>query len=292
MSVLSQRYEILRPLHPSGLRKFGKTFLVKDLEHGNYAVWKEVRKGNQFTNAFEQLKSEAGFSFDKPGLPQVIATEETDHSFILVRNWIDGQSIDVVFDNIRRRNRHQFLSVIIAQCSKLLNYLHEQHIYHCDIKPGNLIVDDSGNLHLIDFGLAIDKDALVKREILFPLGYAAPELLLNRLHLVDQRTDYFALGITLWRLYTGRLPLSHQNPSIFTNLQLTHPIPDNPNIPRRILPLIEGLCSKHSFALPPNQLSEEELDIKLRKGMAQRYTNLDDFLNDFRAVKPKRWFTR
>jgi serine/threonine protein kinase len=122
------------------------------------------------------------------------------------------------------------------------------------------------------------------------LGFAAPELLLNRLSIVNQSTDIYALGILIWRLYTGELPLTHPNPSIFTNLQLTHPLPNDSSIPKRLFPILEKMTVKHQFQLPPNKMGRNEVDELLSKAMLQRYTNLTEVLNDIQEMISKRSF--
>jgi serine/threonine-protein kinase len=167
-------------------------------------------------------------------------------------------------------------------------------VVHCDIKPSNILVkktEDDFEIALIDFGLAVRTTEPENRKILFPLGFAAPELLLNELDLVDHRTDLFALGISCWNLFTGELPLTHPNPSIYTNLQLTHPLPDHSSLPKGLYPILKKMANKHVFRTAPNLMTAEERKMALKEGLLGRYATLSEVLIDLTNVPLKKnWF--
>jgi tetratricopeptide (TPR) repeat protein len=78
---------------------------------------------------------------------------------------------------------------------------------HRDVKPGNLLVDQSGKLWVADFGLArfaTDAGLTVSGDLLGTLRYMSPEQALAKHGLVDHRADVYALGATLYELLTGR----------------------------------------------------------------------------------------
>lgn len=289
---IADQYRILEKMGQQARRKFGSVYLVEDTTSGKRGVLKAVGKSDENKVLVERLRHEASFDFSFPGLPQILDVYESDSELMLVRSYVDATPLDEVWKTIGKRERHSFLVQVLEGLAPLLNHLKEQHIVHCDLKPGNILVGRDGSVHLIDFGLSLRQGQIDERSILFPLGYAAPELLLNRLHLVDHRTDYFALGIVLWRLYAGKLPLTHPNPSIFTNLQLTHPLPESSDVPRKIQKLLEKMAAKHAFNIPPNRLPADEVDACLREGMLARYDDLQTFIEAFIAAGSSNWFTR
>ena len=103
---------------------------------------------------------------------------------------------------------------------------------------------------------------------------------MNHLELVDQRSDYFALAVTCWLALMGRIPLLNANPSLTTNLQLTHPLPDLDSIYKAFQEPLQKLGAKHHFRLPPNRMPKEKVNEALREGMNQRYEDLQEFIQD------------
>lgn len=106
-------------------------------------------------------------------------------------------------------SRAYHLSVVRLgiQAARALHHAHERGIVHRDIKPGNLMVDTAGKVWITDFGLArIESEAgmTMTGDLLGTLRYMAPEQADGRTSVVDQRTDIFALGLTLYELLTLR----------------------------------------------------------------------------------------
>lgn len=89
-----------------------------------------------------------------------------------------------------------------------LSALHGRSIVHCDVKPGNILLDTGTRVLLGDFGLACqtiaDPDAGEAESLFGTLEYLAPEQALGRG--VDARTDLYALGIVLFEMLTGDVP--------------------------------------------------------------------------------------
>ena len=134
--------------------------------------------------------------------------DETQHPWMILE-YIEGTHIDQF---IQQKKISQ--SAVIELCidiAQALNYVHQQSIYHLDIKPSNVLVeilDDKYRPVLIDFGIAKGprKAAyLDKNQMMATPAYAAPEQLdLTQGH-VDQRTDIYAFGQLMHRLISCRV---------------------------------------------------------------------------------------
>ena len=286
-------FQIISKLGTQKHRKFGDTYLVKQNKSDELFVLKQVDKIVAKPQICQRFRLEKDFSFDFEGLPRMIRHEETNQHIRNIFEYHKGETLDIFWEKLKRRDKLQFTKDFIQKLTPILNHLEDQNIVHCDLKPTNIIVEgklDDFKLHLIDFGLAINTSNTEQRKILFPLGYAAPELLLNELNIVDSRSDLFSLGILIWRLFTDELPLRHPNPSIFTNLQLTHPLPNHNELPKGLFEILAKMTSKHQFKLPPNKMKHDDVVELLTKGMASRYNSIQEVSDDLNQLKARKSF--
>lgn len=123
---------------------------------------------------------------------------------------------------------------IAQRVLRALSALHDRSIVHCDIKPGNILLDHDARVLLGDFGLARQTnesiDAHGNESVIGTLEYLAPEQVLGRC--VDPRSDLYALGIVLFEMLTGAVP--HRRASTLGTL-LAHIQEPAPNV-RKLCP--------------------------------------------------------
>lgn len=134
-----------------------------------------------------------------------------------------------------RRKYYRMVAHIALQAANAIDYAHRQGTLHRDIKPGNLILDEQGNVWVLDFGLAkLDgEDDLTKSgDIIGTLRYLAPEQLEGK---ADAQSDICSLGLTMYELltlqpaYTGRTyhqllkEISHESPEPLRNIDRAIP---------------------------------------------------------------------
>src|SRR4030095_14896677 len=124
--------------------------------------------------------------------------------------FIEGGQLDEL---VRREPMPiQRAAELIAKVARTVHYAHEHHILHRDIKPGNILLDGSGEPHLTDFGLArlLETESSVTHsmDVLGTPSYMAPEQAVGNNAAVSSATDIYGLGAVLYQLLTGHPPFA------------------------------------------------------------------------------------
>lgn len=159
-----------------------------------------------------QREIRASGQLDHPAIVRATDAGEVDGIHFLVMDAIDGLDIGQVCRNLGPLSIADACE-IARQAAVGLAYAHGKGIVHRDIKPSNLMLDENGQVKILDFGLAqmsLWSDEATQLttvgQLMGTLDYMAPEQAEGS-ELPDQRADIYALGATLYRLLTGRPPL-------------------------------------------------------------------------------------
>ncbi|MBB5035519.1 serine/threonine-protein kinase [Prosthecobacter vanneervenii] len=120
----------------------------------------------------------------------------------LVMEWVEGPTLHTMIHKGSVPVRTA--ASLAMQLCEALAYAHNHKILHRDIKPGNIMVNEEGQVKVADFGLARPITGEAEENPYGTPDYAAPEIL-NK-GSVDQRADIFAAGIVLYEMLTGRVP--------------------------------------------------------------------------------------
>jgi len=160
---------------------------------------------------------------------------------------------------------------IVSQMCDGLEAAHSQGVVHRDLKSQNVMVGPSGQVKIIDFGLArsVHLEGMTATGLIMGTPeYMAPEQVAGK-H-VDERADIYALGVILFEMLTGRVPFTGDSAIAVGFQQLKDPPPS----PRSINPQI------------PEEV--ERIILKaLEKNPIQRYRTVDDLRKDFETALPK-----
>src|SRR5213595_1051414 len=143
-----------------------------------------------------RLEAEAAASLEHPGIVPIHEVGERDGSCYFSMKLVEGGQLD---DVVRREPITIRRAVeLIAKVARIVHYAHEHHILHRDIKPGNILLDQKGEPHLTDFGLArlVATESTVTRtmEVLGTPSYMAPEQAIGQTAGVTNATDIYGLG--------------------------------------------------------------------------------------------------
>ena len=191
-----------------------------------------------------------------PSIPKFYGIVFDDKNISIVTEYIKGENLDhlKLFDL-----NYDTKMKIIKEIGNVLEYMHVNHMIHRDLKPGNIIIDNNYNIHLIDFGIA--KICANKKNVMTStkgtLNYLAPEsfevknLTENEevISIVSPKVDVWAFGCLVSYIFSGEIPWEKElngNNSIayYKNLinQKNFPIPSSISNDHKICELIR-LCT-------------------------------------------------
>ena len=152
-------------------------------------------------------------ALNHPNIASVYDVLEQDDEIFLVMEYVEGQTLRVRLS--QPINLNQFFDIAI-QCADALTAAHERGILHSDVKPENVMITESGQVKLLDFGVArrlaggggTNAAATQTISAAAPVGgtpsYMAPEVLVGGMP--DFRADIFSLGVVFYEMLGGRHP--------------------------------------------------------------------------------------
>jgi len=219
--------------------------VIKVLRHEYPSFSELVQFRNQYTIAR---------NLPIPGIVQPLGLEPLDSGYALVMEDWGG----IALSNYMQQQPLELVDIlaIAVQVADILHDLGQHHVVHKDIKPANILIHpESKQIKLIDFSIATllpkeTQDIQSPNILEGTLSYLAPEQTGRMNRGIDYRTDFYALGVTLYHLLTGTLPFISDDP-----LELIHchiaklPVPVdqvNPNIPTMVAAIVTKLMSKNA----------------------------------------------
>src|SRR5205823_5551398 len=155
-----------------------------------------------------RLEAEAAASLEHPGIVPIHEVGEREGTCYFSMGFIEGDQLDAV---VRREPMSvRRAAELIAKVARTVHYAHEHGILHRDIKPGNILLDQEGEPHLTDFGLArlVETESTMTRtlEVLGTPSYMAPEQAVGNNAAISSVTDVYGLGAVHYQLLTGQPP--------------------------------------------------------------------------------------
>jgi hypothetical protein len=271
-------YEPVRLLAAGGM---GEVYLARHRELGTEVAIKLLPPLplDQLPALRERFAREARLAAQvpHPGVVQVLASETAGDRPFLVLELVRGRTL-------RARLADGPLPVaealrLAGATADVLAAAHAHGVLHRDIKPDNVMVQDDGQVRVLDFGIAraIADDAPLTRtgELVGTPEYMAPEQLLEGPEAIDARTDVHALSVLTYELLTGRSPF--RGSSLFQALKLVESLqPPPPSSLRAEVPAAVDAVVRRALHKDPRQRPADaaafaaELRAALPQGASRR----------------------
>ena len=264
------------------MQKLGKYEILEEIGHGAMGVVYKAR--DPFIGRLVALKTINSNLVDRPDLlerfyqeaqaagrlqhPNIVTIfelgQEKNTPFIAMQ-YLDGESLEKGI--VRQTELPLAVKVgYVVRVCQALEYAHKNRVVHRDIKPGNIMVNSEGVVTVVDFGIArlVDFSRTHTNMMIGTPAYMAPELF--RKKKADERTDIWAVGVTLYELICYQRPFSGDGYDIISSImEDEHP------------PL---------SSITPECTGEVEAIIQrmLQKQAADRYQSMEDVLLDLEPV--------
>ena len=263
--VLQGRYEIIEKIGSGGM---SNVFRAKDLKLGRMVAIKVLK--DEFCtdlNFVEKFKREAQAAASLLGENIVNIYDVVDEGryHFIVMELVDGITLKEYIRIKGKLDITEGVSIAI-QVARALKTAHAQHIVHRDIKPQNILITDDSKVKVADFGIArAVSEQTVNANAIGSVHYISPEQ--ARGGRCDARSDIYSLGITMYEMFTGRVPFTGESTVAVALAHLEQAMTPPSVYNNKISPNLERIILKCT-----------------KKDPANRYQNITELIDDLENV--------
>lgn len=263
--ILDERYKLEKKIGSGGM---ADVYQAKDILLDRIVAVKILHSNfsedNDFIVRFRHEAQSAG-KLSHPNIVGIydVGCDQSIH--YIVMEYVEGQTLKQYI------NLHKHIPIDVAvritiEIGAALEEAHKNGIIHCDIKPHNILLTNSGKVKVTDFGIAraVNSSTIMNREsVLGSVHYLSPEQAAG--DKVTEKTDIYSLGIVFYEMLTHHLPFEGDTA---VSIALKHMQNDIPK-PTKFNPSISPML-------------EECLLIALAKDVDKRYDSVSDFISELR----------
>ena len=229
------QFELVSILGKGGM---ANVYKARNRQDGNILALKVIspeHRGNREFHKRFQREVELSQQLRHPNLVAAYESGEIDGQMCMVMEWVDGKPLELLLT--RGPVPLDLFRKLAQQLLAGLHFAHEQHMFHRDVKPANIMVTRDARVKILDFGLAIGEGQTRFTSVGFSMGtpsHMSPEMLTKGIS--NAHTDQYALGVVFYQMLTGKLPFESKNAMDLGMMHVQQPVPPidalRPDAPR------------------------------------------------------------
>jgi serine/threonine protein kinase len=246
--LFADRYEIIEPLGQGGM---GKVFKAYDRKVGEVVALKLIRPEISVNDkAIERFRNELKFArkISHRNVCRMHDMGEEGFFRYITMEYVSGEDLKRFIRRAGTLSAGKAVH-IAKQVGEGLAEAHRLGVVHRDLKPQNIMIDQDGNAHIMDFGIArfADAEGMTGSGVMIGTPeYMSPEQ--AELKDVDARADIYSLGVALYEMVSGRVPFEGETPLSVAMKHKTEKPRNvrevNPQVPPALAAIVEKCMAK------------------------------------------------